>query len=508
MESGGCCGNDPGTSAQLVLGESFGASAAMIRSRSNARRRFLRGAAGAAVALVVRGSARAQAPARLTVSYGDAGRPIASDFVGLSYESALLAAGDYFAVENASVLGLIRALGGNGVIRIGGNTSERTVWRPQDAPAAAASFVIKPAKIDRLAEALRVLGWKLIYGLNLARGTPQDAAAEAAYVARAVGANLLAFQIGNEPDGFGRWTAVRPASYDAAAFLAEWRPFHAAVHARVPDARFAGPDVASATDWVAAFAAARPAGLALLTRHYYADGPAGAPHVTLANLLRSRGQVMPMLEELARYGRAYQLPWRIAEANSIYDEGQPGVSDTLGAALWGLEFMLQAAAAGAAGVNFHAGVHNRRPADDKAYTPIARGEAGRYYARPLYYGMLMFGQAARGELVPGRLSSDMRELAAFAIRAPDGSLRVCLINRDFTRGARVRIDPGRSFGVASITRLVGPAADATAGITLGGARVDDFGHWAPAPGETAHVAARDVVVDVQAASAALVTLSS
>jgi hypothetical protein len=102
----------------------------------------------------------------------------------------------------------------------------------------------------------------------------------------------------------------------------------------------------------------------------------------------------------------------------------------------------------------------------------------------------------------------MRELAAFAIRAEDGSLRVCLINRDFTRGARVRIDPGRSFGVASITRLVGPAADATAGITLGGARVDDFGHWAPAPGETAHVAAREVAVDVPAASAALVTLRS
>jgi hypothetical protein len=29
--------------------------------------------------------------------------------------------------------------------------------------------VITPAHIDRLAAALRLLGWKLIYGLNLAR---------------------------------------------------------------------------------------------------------------------------------------------------------------------------------------------------------------------------------------------------------------------------------------------------------------------------------------------------
>ena len=193
-----------------------------------ARRGLLRGAAAAAAGLLARSRARAQAgaDALLTVDDRDAGRPIAPDFVGLSYESAILAAGDYFTPENASVLGLIRRLGPNGVLRIGGNTSERTVWRTQAERAADGSFVITPASIDRLAACLRILGWKLIYGLNLAHGTPEEAAAEAAYVTHAVGANLLAFQIGNEPDGFGRWAGARPESYDAPAFLAEWRtPF-------------------------------------------------------------------------------------------------------------------------------------------------------------------------------------------------------------------------------------------------------------------------------------------
>ena len=198
--------------------------------------------------------------------------------------------------------------------------SMRSLW--------AASLVIAPANIDRLAAALRVLGWKLIYGLNLARGSPAEAADEAAYVANAVGTNLLAFQIGNEPDGFGRWTGVRPASYDVPAYLAEWRTFHASIRARVPGALFAGRDVSGATDWVAAFAEAMSEGLVLLTHHYYADGPAGAPHVSLPKLVQSSRQLPPLLERLAQYSRRDRLPYRIVETNSIYDEGQPGVSDT------------------------------------------------------------------------------------------------------------------------------------------------------------------------------------
>ena len=125
-------------------------------------------------------------------------------------------------------------------------------------------------------------------------------------MANAVGANLLAFQIGNEPDGFGRWTGVRDASYDISSYLAEWRTFHASIRARVPGALFAGPDVSGATDWVAALAEAMSEGLVLLTHHYYADGPAGAPHVSLPKLLQSSRQLPPLLERLAQYSRRYR----------------------------------------------------------------------------------------------------------------------------------------------------------------------------------------------------------
>jgi len=464
------------------------------------RRRFLVGLAGGGAALA--GPAFAQdapATARLSVDYENAGRAIARDFIGLSYESAVVAANDFFTADNRTLLRLLRTLGSEGVLRIGGNTSERTLWRTQDASAPRENFVITPFAIDRLAGFLRALGWRLIYGLNLAAGTPEEAAAEAAYVAGAVGPQLLAFQIGNEPDGFGRWSGVRPKTYDLSAFLNEWKRFHAAIRAAVPDARFAGPDVAAETGWIAPFADAAPAGLVMLTRHYYADGPASNPAVTLGRLMRSAGQIAPVLAQMAAIGTAHRLPWRIAETNSVYAGGRPGVSDTLGAALWGAELMFQIAAAGGAGINFHAG-------EDKIYTPMSHGRGGGLTARALYYGMLMFAQAP-GDVVPARLDSSGATLAAYVVRAADGALRIIAINKG-VRAASVRIEPGRRFAKGEISRLAAPALDAAAGVQFGGAAVDDYGGWAPGAREGAQVDGGAIMLDVPGASAALVTLEA
>ena len=450
------------------------------------------------------GPARAGGRVQIAVAHDAPGQQIPSDFIGLSYESAALVGARYFTDDNGSVLGLIRLLGRDGVIRIGGNTSERTVWRARDGPVPPDNVVVTPASIDGLAAVLRMLGWKLIYGLNLARGTPDAAAEEASYVARAIGENLLAFQIGNEPDGFGRWTAVRPQTYDFNAYLAEWRAFRAAIAARVPQARFAGPDVASDTTWVGELAAQEREDLVLLTRHYYADGPARAPGISLGRLLASDQQIVPILDELVRVSRAYRLPFRMAEANSVFGEGQPGVSDTLGAALWALELMFELAAAGAGGVNFHAGVHNLRPGEDKAYTPIARSGGGRYRAAPLYYGMLAFARAARGALVPVRVSPASDDLRVYAVRASDKTQHVVVINKDVHDGVELAIDPGRGRVTgAAVTRLVGPRVDATQGVTFGGASVDDFGQWTPAHQE-APVTGSEIAVDLPAASAVVV----
>jgi hypothetical protein len=242
-----------------------------------------------------------------------------------------------------------------------------------------------------------------------------------------------------------------------------------------------------------------------LTSHYYAEGPAGSAGVTLPKLLASDQQAGTMLAGLVRTANSHGLPFQIVEANSVYNEGQSGVSDTLGAALWGLEFLFQAAQAGAAGVNFHAGVHNSRPAEDKAYSPIARDAVGGYAARPLYYAMLMFAQAAGGALVPVRVEPESSDLRAFAVRTPNANLRVCLINKNPLRAARAGVDAGRGFAAASAMRLAGPSMEATKGVTLGGSNVDELGRWTPTA-ERVALDGRQLVALLDPASALLLDL--
>jgi hypothetical protein len=82
------------------------------------RRRFLLGLAGGGAALVGRASAQdGPVVARLGVDYEDAGRTIARDFIGLSYESAVVAANDFFTADNRTLLRLLRTLGSQGVLR-------------------------------------------------------------------------------------------------------------------------------------------------------------------------------------------------------------------------------------------------------------------------------------------------------------------------------------------------------------------------------------------------------
>jgi hypothetical protein len=438
--------------------------------------------------------------ASVSVGYDQPGRAISREFIGLSYESSALTSPEYLSPKNLSLLGLLRGLGPGGVLRLGGNMSESTVWRDTDEGNEGESFVITPAAVDQLAALLDALDWQLIYGLNLARGTPEEAADEAVYVASAVGSRLLAFQIGNEPDGFGRWRAVRPPTYDCGAFLAEWRQFHEAIRARLPNAPFAGPAIAVEQGWIRPFIEAARDSLVLVTRHHYADGPAGSPHLSLAKLLCAAPRVGAMLEEVLAINTSTGLPFRIAETNSIFNEGQPGVSDIFGSALWGLEFMFQLASAGAQGLNFHTG-------DAKAYTPIVPGARDRPAARPLYYGMLMFIETMRDAvLVSARLVAPDLNMAAFAARTTDGTLRVCLINKDLEQSARVEIDTGQQFERAALLRLTAPSAESISGVTLGDSAVDDFGqrsreHRQLMPWRN------DSVVDVPPASAAMVEFS-
>ena len=319
---------------------------------------------------------------------------------------------------------------------------------------------------------LRATGWDLIWGLNLGGGSEQDAVDEAHAVLSAAKEKLLAFEIGNEPDLFGH--AHRPSGYGYQEYLEEYRRYKSAIRAKLPNAPFAGPDAASATDWVTKFAADEGSDLKLLTHHYYRE--CANPGSTLEKLLKSDPKLKPELDLLRAAAESSHVPYRICETNSFCGGGKPGVSDTFGAALWTLDFMFTLASAGAAGVNMETGVNQLDFVS--SYSPIGDNRHGFYTAMPGYYGMLAFALAGQGQRVAVDCDTAGLNLTAYgAVR--ENRLSLTIVNKDPSGDANVRIHADRKFARARVSRLTGPSLESKNGMKLGGSSVSANGNWMP-----------------------------
>jgi hypothetical protein len=450
----------------------------------------------------------ASAVARLSLVPGDPLNDVPLDFTGFSVETVQLVDPSFYHQDNHSLIALHRRLTPHGVLRIGGNSSEFCWWKatPDQAPPQLRAAgvgradnwmpqhfrAITPAAVDALRGFLDACGWTCIWGLNFGTGSPEADAAEAAYVAGALGPRLAYFQIGNEPDFYRNPNnRLRPAGWDFPDYLNEWTAIAQAVIARVPGARFGGPDVGGGSEWVARFAREAPARLGGrvvgLSAHYYAEGPPDSPSANIAQLLGDDPRVAANLATGVAAARAAGLAFRMTEVNSCYRGGKPGVSNALASALWGGDYMLRQAAGGGQGVNFHGGPGAQIAASNGDKTPGARGDAdlavarlGAFYspfagdlasgftARPLFHGMMLAQQFAGARMLPSHFDSAGVNASAYVANAGEG-WRVALFNKDPDRDLTVRLAmPGK---VARLWRLTGPALDATEGVAFEEARL-------------------------------------
>ncbi len=427
---------------------------------------------------------------------------IPPDFIGLGYEISSVAAG-LLSANNLEYVRLVRTLSPRGVIRIGGNTSDYASFAPNgSAVSSPKETVITAANLQELGAFLDATGWSLIWGLNLGRGSAQEAVAEARAVAAAAKDKLLAFEIGNEPDLFGH--AHRSKSYSYDDYLREYKTYQAAIRRELPNAPFAGPDAANATDWVTRFASDEGADLKLLTHHYYRE--CAGPASTLDKLLHPDPKLQPELEKLKAASAASHVPYRICETNSFCGGGKQEVSDTFGAALWALDFMFTLASASAAGVNMETGVNQLGWIS--WYSPIGDDEHGNYSAMPEYYGMLAFAQASQGRRLELSYEPMGANLTAYAVAPDTQHLCLTIVNKDASQSAGVSVTCPRKFARGSIVRLAGPSLESKQGVTLGGSKVDASGGWKASSNETAHYEGSDWQIRVPAASAAIVTLKT
>jgi len=442
------------------------------------------------------------------------GNRLAPDFTGLSYETSQLSDPSFFSRENAPLAGFHRRLGAAGVLRIGGNTSEFSVWSPMAAPILptpealgpdtgrhpAPRRPVTPLAVRNLRGFLELSGWRLIYGLNMGSESPETVAAEAAYVAGVMGERLVAFQLCNEPDLFNK-NGLRPADYGYRQFAMEWRRYFHAVRQRLPRVPVAGPDTAGNNEWLVRFADEERHDLSFLTHHYYAEGPPTDPSMTIERLLGPSPRLEAELAAVAAARRQTGLAFRMVETNSCYQGGKPGVSDTFASALWAADLMYRLAQAGAIGVNFHGGGYGW-------YTPVAGTRDNGFVARPIYYGMLLFAVAGAGRLVMTQLEGAADgALAAYCVKTPDGTLKLVLLNRNLDRDATLTVDVA-GVKSASVLRLIAPRANDTTDVTFGGAVVGNDGAWTPTVAESLAVRRSSVTLSVPQASGALVTMSA
>ena len=121
------------------------------------------------------------APAECSVTVR-ADRPlgmIASDFMGLGYEISSVARPGLLSRANQVYVQLVRTLGAHGVIRIGGNTADYANYSPNAAAVSSSrGTVVNDAVLKDLGGFLEATGWKLIWALDLGKGSEADAIAE------------------------------------------------------------------------------------------------------------------------------------------------------------------------------------------------------------------------------------------------------------------------------------------------------------------------------------------
>ena len=483
-------------------------------------------------------SSAAQAPFSVSVSGTAVTQPIAANYLGLAIEYKTIT--DWVGAPSAAVdpplVQLIRNLNpvGRPLVRVGGQSTDRSWWPVKGLPhPLGVTYDITPAWTSAARALAQSLDAQLMLGLNLEANRTRIPLQEATQFIRRIGTKYLqSFQIGNEPElyrstpwyrvlngqripwyskvgvrEFSRADGYEPADY--ASEIGRIQPL-------LPKFPLAGPETGNAL-WMPAFLAfvSPHSEVRTVTIHAYGTNacdkdPSFPTYPTIPHLLSlsaSRSLLNGFTSSLDVAHRN-GADFRVDEMGSVTCNGTPGVSDTMASALWVLDALFSLARSGVDGVNLHS-----YPGSDNGLFDLALTH-GRWRAtvHPLYYGALMFAQAApAGSRLLQIATGSQDQVRTWATIDARHVVRVLLVNDSLNARVRsvVHAPAGYGSSTASLERLSAPSATAKHGITLGGRQ---FGTTStgvlPAPilrTVSAHSGAYSVTLP--ASSAALLVLS-
>ncbi len=519
----------------------------MLRFRSAGTARSGKCAAAAAVgALLTIGTAglgpAAAAPSpgvNIVVDTTAPGTLIPNDFVGLSFE-----ADQMHRTWTDPARGNVAALLGNlgiGNLRFSANQVDNTAWMPDPTkpvpPWTTNGQHVVPEDLSRLGRLARATGWSVDLGVNLGHFDPAAAANQAAAAHQRIGSSLRSIQIGNEPNAYVLNLAQgNRRNYSPDSYVRDVRIYRQAIAAAAPGVPIEGPDLAAGSvgvpavdpvmwsqivaPWLDAYVDAFGTRSRYLNQHYYPwvnvtrlGLPAGAAEAagtlpTVDRLLEpeTRAKQERFLRQFAALAHRAGLKPLLSETNSVAKEGREGVTNSFGAALWTIDYLMTAARAGVAGVNLH------NQADDCQSYPLfcfptaAAKRSDMAVVNPKYYAALMVSQVAGGRMVPTTVNGKA-QVTAYAVRMPDGRIKVIVNNLDPRWRGKVSVKL-RGVGVTSATvqKLTGPSIYAVAGTRLAGSAVTAQGGFTSGPTESAARRGAAVQVGFARQAAALLTV--
>ncbi len=425
----------------------------------------------------------------LTFDTAQPGPEFGPGAVGLSIEARELSSGQLSA-SHPRLVRLMRHLGPS-VLRIGGDSVDRSWWTSHHEPAPRwARSTTTPGDLSELHSLLLATGWKALLGLDLGHFEPSRAADEAREARRILDATLLGVEVGNEPDAYGEpQEQLRPPTYTPAEYLHEAESYSRALRSSDPGIPVFGPAVTKGPTWLTQIGAGASI-FSEVTQHFYPINqcpttPPLQPLATVGMLLSPeiRQRENEELATLTGAGSTLGRPVRIDETNSVACDERDYAAPGFAGALWALDWALRVASAGVAGPNFYDTIGACRL---YAESPICArdGDAatGIYTAQADYYGLLAARQLEGGRFVSTNLTVPGKQpnITTYATLGDEGTLRVAIDNMSI-EGPPEGISIPLTGYRATDESLIGETIDGQSDVTLGGVALATSGRWRPKP---------------------------
>jgi hypothetical protein len=184
-------------------------------------------------------------------------------------------------------------------------------------------------------------------------------------------------------------------------------------------------------------------------------------------------------EQSALKSAGLSIDYILGETNSLYNQGKPGLSNSFGAALWGLDFNLACAASNIKQVFMHMGTDYRYA----SWQPVPTAKTAMGTKAPFYGNVAVaaaLGDLTKGEVRVANIAMRNWTEAAYAVYAGEKLARVVVVNLNqynYSETAKVADRPAPMYnftvpascaGMGRVQRLMANGSDAITGITFDG----------------------------------------